>query len=536
MNAPAVRHLLLTFGFSLCIALAGCGGGGTESSDTSQGTSPPSQTAANPTLVSATLDSSARVSRFIQDPAQATTITATATDGTVFSLFIPAGALLTPETVTLTPVTVVAGLPLSGGLTAAVDLQPNGLRLDQPALLTVTPAAGVNLDSLVAFGYQQNELYLYPVATMDGTSFTLQLMHFSGYGSGSGTASDVTTQQEHATNSAENNYQQQLSDIMTDVARRVAKDGVGSPTAEELDAMIPIYREWYSAQIKPRLVAAQTNEADLRAAIREFLTWLAGLKTVDLESAFSTQVAEGFGLIAVGIRNAIDKAYLTCKEQNDTNQVPNMLGWEVDAQRLGLWDNADPTVEKVRNCATFKLDFSSRIDFDTGILRTSSDVNALVPITLAAGLLDFNGADTLNYPSFTAAYTDNLCQVLATGTTPGTLDVPEVMLDLNLKDSATHDVFMILTPSDLQESMEVQCPDGYGGTITYPATSDNWYTGFYLRRTDEGIVDPNFGLILRDWTVTGGATYATKDLSGVWSTGGLTVSESTTLKLLHTPR
>ena len=67
-------------------------------------------------------------------------ITATAADGTRFTLVVPPQALLSEVEIKMTPVAQVGLFPLSGDLVAAVQLEPEGLLLWEPASLTIEPA------------------------------------------------------------------------------------------------------------------------------------------------------------------------------------------------------------------------------------------------------------------------------------------------------------------------------------------------------------------------------------------------------------
>ena len=92
-------------------------------------------------------------------------ITTTADDGTTYTLTVPAEALIGPEPITMTPVSSVAGLPLSGGLVAGVQLEPHGLMLLKPAELVIeSPDAGP-LPAQTAFLFHEDgaDFHLYPM-------------------------------------------------------------------------------------------------------------------------------------------------------------------------------------------------------------------------------------------------------------------------------------------------------------------------------------------------------------------------------------
>src|SRR5438132_1357763 len=149
-------------------------------------------------------------------------LSATAADGTRFTLTVPAGAFLSDEDITMIPVAAMTRLPFSGGLRAAVQLQPEGLRLQQPATLTIDAAQPLSLTGQkpIAFGYHGDgdALYLFP-AVMSGSHAEFALMHFSGYGAGSGTDGDVQAQQQRTPANPEDRAQQ---DIAAGIARYTA--------------------------------------------------------------------------------------------------------------------------------------------------------------------------------------------------------------------------------------------------------------------------------------------------------------------------
>ena len=128
------------------------------------------------------------------------------------------------ETITMTPVTAVDGLPLSGGLAAAVDLAPTGLRLFQLATLTITPAAAVPLAEEMTFAWRGNgeEFFLYP-PELGTSAISMKLKHFSGYGVGRGSAADEVAQQQRVPASPEDALSQQLQELLAQRRRAQSK-------------------------------------------------------------------------------------------------------------------------------------------------------------------------------------------------------------------------------------------------------------------------------------------------------------------------
>ena len=112
----------------------------------------PATTTSNPSAVQVTLDEQLASSADITTAGG--TLTAQGADGTKFTLTFPKGALPNDEKITLTPAARVDGLPFSGALAGAVQMEPEGLRLLAPAVLTIESPKTVAATGFetVAFG------------------------------------------------------------------------------------------------------------------------------------------------------------------------------------------------------------------------------------------------------------------------------------------------------------------------------------------------------------------------------------------------
>jgi len=188
-----------------CVALAACSSGAPGSAGT-----PPTTTASRsaaplpgslatpspaPIDLSAVpkrvhVDSSAGASVWI-GPAGGT-VSATGADGTGYRLVIPALAVRDPTAITMSPVASVDGLELSGGLAGAVVLGPTGLKLDEPATLTITSSKPAPAgERLVGFDVADDgTTQLIPNAAGDA-SVSVLVFHFSSPGAGWGTSEDL---------------------------------------------------------------------------------------------------------------------------------------------------------------------------------------------------------------------------------------------------------------------------------------------------------------------------------------------------------
>ena len=109
-------------------------------------------------------------------------ISATGADGTVYTLTIPGDALLEPTEITMTPVASVAGLPIGGEATHAVQLGPDGLQLEDFAVLTIAPTEPIPVDQQVDFGYEGDGKAMFlALPVVKDPQIRLEVLHFSGY-------------------------------------------------------------------------------------------------------------------------------------------------------------------------------------------------------------------------------------------------------------------------------------------------------------------------------------------------------------------
>ena len=128
------RSLRWTFRGLAASFLIGCGGDNPSGpQDAPNPSDPVLPSTPNPASVSVTPEPTLAASSRITTAGG--TLEATGSDGTVYELTIPADALLSDTTITLVPLAGVSGLDLSGGRFLGVQLEPDGLRLFQPATL-----------------------------------------------------------------------------------------------------------------------------------------------------------------------------------------------------------------------------------------------------------------------------------------------------------------------------------------------------------------------------------------------------------------
>jgi hypothetical protein len=271
----------------------------------------------NPLAVTPTLDTTNAVTQLVS-AINGGTLTTTGADGSVFTLTFPANALVSDEQITMTPLTSTAGLPVSGGLLAGVDLQPDGLRLLQPVTLTIQPAVSVSCNQQIGFGYHGTgqEFYFQPLGLTQ--TITINLEHFSAAGVGQGQAGNggVPTA-----------YEDRLSAVMQPIAleQRQCTPGVPQDNQQWLQELAGNLQLYYDKVVVPGLEAAKTDDSLAQSAIGNALSLArtTALLGLDQDEPFATDVQYIFQSIPIIIKNAYNKAYGRCL--NDTSQSARTL-------------------------------------------------------------------------------------------------------------------------------------------------------------------------------------------------------------------
>jgi hypothetical protein len=338
----------------------------------------------NPINVSATVDTAHSVSGLIAAKSGGS-LTTKGADGSEFTLSVPANALLGDQPVTMTPILSVAGLPLSGGFGAAVQLSPEGLVLLQPATLTIKPARQIPVAQQTGFAYHGSgqDFYLYPLNSVN--TVTLSLVHFSGYGVGSGTAPTF-------------NPSDALAELQSAIAALAAAERARVLMGEDPDPQfiqeeLDLIQQCFLQVIQPLLEQAKNNLADQEAvkdAIGKALGWerIEELLGASDDKVFQQQkqfIHDTIDAIEVGEFNL---AYEDCIASANPILVADMVGvvryFALVGGDLQSILGADYW-NKVNKCANQKLtvDFDSQIKgvyagpiLGAGVASTDSVVQA----------------------------------------------------------------------------------------------------------------------------------------------------------------
>ena len=200
-------------------------------------------------------------------------LSTTGRDGTRFILTFPAGSLPQPQEITLAPALSVSGLPLEGTVLAAVHMGPSGLRLLNPAILTIELPLTAPTNELVGFLIQNNGegFHLYPIA-INGNSVSFQLFHFTIGGVAPGSCIDVNALNNAIGLTPEQLAQNQMAILEENISRCQSAIDVD----EVLGTIRDIHYDWFygEAGISGLINQAQSDpDTFLERAISQLNSW-----------------------------------------------------------------------------------------------------------------------------------------------------------------------------------------------------------------------------------------------------------------------
>ena len=305
-------------------------------------------------------------------PVEGGTLSTQAADGTLFLLTIPPDALLNETLIRMTPVTAVSGIPFGEELTYAVQLEPEGLSLNNFATLKITPVQEIPLDQQIFFGYTANgqNLVLAP-PVVDSHDITIQLLHFSGYGVTKGLLADIEPVRARIGGDAEARLQSQVAEQLTrERQRQLLGGGESEGLGEIMDQAFSQYEEQV---LKPRLAAAGESCAAGRLALQTLLGYERQKQLLGIgdEVGLAGTAAD---LMQTVSRVCVQEEYELCAEDHIIHRMlPVWLGLERQYQLLGIASEGGPVPAELEfakemtvKCLTFELAFESDGNFDAG--------------------------------------------------------------------------------------------------------------------------------------------------------------------------
>jgi len=312
---------------------------------------------ASAAVVQVTLDASLAKTQAIGPPGGS--IQLTDAQGTRFVVAFPAQALPAVTDITVTPVAAISGLPFSGGLKAAVRIEPEGLIPAKTVRLTITPASAVPPAQQLTFSFRgvQGEVFLAP--PLAGAPIVIPLHRLGGFGLGAGTAADLAAQLPRLPTREEDRLSQRLAGLILPLRRA----GKVTPPA----AVAQILQQEFTTRIKPRL--ADVKKGNLERNYAQMRNWsnsakdsgLAKADTVKADTVATLEAQLEAAEIAAA-RAQFNRDFGVCIAKRDPNAMRRVFLGYYDLQHLHA-PLTQGDVDKLLRCAHFELHWDTEILF-----------------------------------------------------------------------------------------------------------------------------------------------------------------------------
>jgi hypothetical protein len=290
------------------------------------------------------------------------TLNLTNAGGYVFSLNVPPGALDWSEVIQMTDVAQIQGLPLSDGLNAAVDLQPEGLIFDMPARLDITAPTPLNPSTVLGFGSMSDgsEFALSP-SFITNRTVSLYLRHFTSAGTGNGSSGGGMGSSPSDPMSA--------IDQAIEQARQQCLQ-VGCDDDSWKDQLEKFYIQMADQIVLPKLQNAVKDSSDavLDDAIFTWLSWVRQMQLLGFANDISGQnqtgeiakrMVKASSLASQALLNGINKSCQECMNHN-VWRIYRMMDLCHYAELLG-WSYTDRFWKCAEKCLVFELKIDSKI-------------------------------------------------------------------------------------------------------------------------------------------------------------------------------
>jgi hypothetical protein len=471
------------------------------------------------------------------------TLTATAANGAIFMLTIPAGAIPDQETITMTPVASIPDLPFSGGLAGAgaVQLEPEGLLLLKAATLVIQPSSPLSVDQQCPFSWHQagDDFHLFPL-TLDVTTITMQLTHFSGYGTGSGTSGDRGAAASHSPGRSTSQLEQQIQKLPQDArdklslnpTKKQTKKAVKTYNQDLLNLLLSTFANLLSTLQQALL---SDSESAMRCALSSLLDSLVLLHSKDLDLTILGVSDQFVPTVTATLQRLISKSSSRCP--SNLSEIGNLLGLAkfgfvlagADAALSGLSKTAQSAVDAALKCGSLKMSFDSTVTIGTAETQVTLDITlkanvALTPTIDKDGVsVKFTGQGPLNHdpepPQMSVIY----CSVSGQGTN-STLKVISFEFDLKLREVDCTSGDAETPPTTFKavidvgrpvEDYMVHCPNGIAGV----ANGEIWRGQFFCRHQNQAVNGSGSQFTITDWT-PGGSPFKEGTLCGSYDVKG----------------
>jgi hypothetical protein len=543
MKASTTAILLIV----LVSVIAGCGGATTapQTTDQTSSTAPTSGPTAGhsvgsgglswvfeagePVDVTLVLETGNTVEALI--PVAGGTITATGADGSVYTLAIPAEALLTATTIGLTPVTSISGMPFGGDQTYAVQLSPEGLFLQDNAILTIKPAEELAVDQQIIFEYLAlGKDVILAIPVVDSSEIKINVLHFSGYGATNGTdAGNLGGDAGRRLSSA-------IGESLGLERERQLQGASQGDDPEQIREYQEAFREYEEQVVNPRVAAAGESCEAGRLAIETVLgharqSQLLGYRTGDEPNQYP-------GLYDTVARVCIIEAFERCVENHTWTDIWVLYDGIVAQSSLYSAGTLAEARDLTIKCVTFRLVFESTATADyQGLANYKSSMEAEVILRYNPGTGFIGGNGEYMNTSVTGSSKVG-CTVAMTpgGGTIAVLTLLPVielgpLVDGDYPDARIADIALSYAFGPSGEQQTITCPRPPGPPSVISGTSATWSLSYYDAHIEE--LEP--GWALKDWEMEYGDLYATREWDKVGTVSGIATTEAGSFELYHEP-
>ena len=416
----------------------------------------------NPINASLTLESNAMVEALI--PTAGGSLSVQGEDGTNYKLEIPSDALLVDTTIRMTPVSSLSGLPFGSADSLAVQLEPEGLFLNNYATLTITPAVEIPIDQQIMFGYLGNgqDVVLVP-PVVDSREIKLQLLHFSGYGVTKGFLADTEPARQRIGGSAERRLQSLAAERLG-IERQGQLLGTIEGSEGVAALLEDIMNQYEEEVIKPRIAAAGTSCAAGQSALQTVLGFERQKQLLGYESQGMQQVID---LMDVVGPVCVKEEFELCQQDHVIHRmIPVWLGMKRQHQIFG-GSAPEPSYialaeELTQKCLSFDLVFESEGSFDDGGGDGyTSSVTSTIKLRFNTGQMKFTGDAPLVNSAFNFRTTGCAVTNIRGGSTFTTVDfgyVPQEKIPEGAIGKVI-DLKLIYYPGNTTESFTLNCKD-----------------------------------------------------------------------------
>ena len=433
-------------------------------------------------------------------PLEGGALSATGADGTVYTLTIPDDALLVPTEISMTPVASVAGLPTSGESTHAVQLGPDGLELQDFAVLTIAPPEAIPVDQQITFGYEgEGQAMFLALPVVKDPQISIDVLHFSGYAVTKGLLASLDDVRKRFGGDAEARLMSYLAAFL---AREHALEMSGHPMAPDYWAAFEDILDAYERDVvQPRVAAAGKSCANAQLAFES-------VKNLDRQRQvmeFDRPNPDHSALQTIMAHVCTQEEYELCRDDHIVHRMLTViLGFERQRQLDSHEDEAEWTFEKdlARKCLTFEVRFGSEATVTQDPLDVDAKMKSTVQIALDTSVMPFviKGESALTNTALDLRLTvkgDCSVQSLRGGS-------ELKVTDLHFKSTPAHgtdpgeltDIELKYQPTESTDNGTIKCP----GTPTQ-LLAGPWWSAIYLGTHASEKKTPDGAYTATEWKV-----------------------------------